>query len=150
MTIVVGYVPTDEGRAALRLAVTEALGRESRLVIVSSRHVDDGTTLSEIRAYDRTVDGVRRALEAEISSELEKSLGESHIAELTYEVQTKVPSDSPSEDLINAAVAADADFLVIGLRRRSAVGKLLLGSNAQRVLLEAPCPVIAVHGRPPS
>ena len=46
--------------------------------------------------------------------------------------------------MINAADTADAEFIVIGLRRRSPVGKLLLGSNAQRVLLDASCPVLAV------
>ena len=47
-------------------------------------------------------------------------------------------------DLIAAAEESDAEFIVIGLRRRTPVGKLILGSNAQRILLEATCPVLAV------
>jgi len=50
----------------------------------------------------------------------------------------------PAEDIIAVAQEVSADFIVIGLRRRSPVGKLILGSNAQRILLEAPCPVLAV------
>ena len=50
----------------------------------------------------------------------------------------------PADDLIRVADDVAADFIVIGLRRRSPVGKLILGSNAQRVLLDSPCPVLAV------
>ena len=53
------------------------------------------------------------------------------------------PQD-PAEDLISVADEESADFIVIGLRRRSPVGKLILGSNAQRILLDASCPVLAV------
>ena len=52
--------------------------------------------------------------------------------------------NDPAEDLISVAQEVSADFIVIGLRRRSPVGKLILGSNAQRILLDASCPVLAV------
>ena len=53
----------------------------------------------------------------------------------------------PAEDLISIAEASDAELIVIGLRRRTPVGKLILGSNAQRILLDAHCPVLAVKVR---
>jgi nucleotide-binding universal stress UspA family protein len=61
----------------------------------------------------------------------------------TYEIRTAGAQDAAAE-LISTAEATAADFIVIGLRRRSPVGKLLLGSNAQRILLDAACPVLAV------
>jgi nucleotide-binding universal stress UspA family protein len=61
-----------------------------------------------------------------------------------YEIQATSDSLDPAEELIAAATTSDAEFIVIGLRKRSPVGKLLLGSNAQRVLLDAACPVLAV------
>ena len=53
-------------------------------------------------------------------------------------------ASSPPRTCIGIAETADADLIVIGLRRRSPVGKLILGSNAQRILLDAHCPVLAV------
>ncbi|MDQ3095431.1 MAG: universal stress protein, partial [Actinomycetota bacterium] len=65
-------------------------------------------------------------------------------AGVEHEIRQLVRGLDPAEDLMNVAAEVGADVIVIGLRRRSPVGKLILGSNAQRILLDAPCPVLAV------
>ena len=61
-----------------------------------------------------------------------------------FTLRQTVRGFEPAEDLVAVAEEHSADLLVIGLRRRSPVGKLILGSQAQRVLLDAPCAVLAV------
>ena len=128
-TIVVGYVPKPEGHAALRRAAEEARLRDARLVVVNShrggREFDSGDALES-----------QEDLEA-IRSELRE-------AGVEHEVRQLVRGMDPADDLVNVAAEVSAEFIVIGLRRRSPVGKLILGSTAQRVLLDAPCPVLAV------
>ena len=77
-------------------------------------------------------------------AEVDELTGELDATGIPYEVKQAPDALDPAEELINAANMAEAEFIVIGLRRRSPVGKLLLGSNAQRVLLDASCPVLAV------
>ncbi|WP_129668249.1 universal stress protein [Phytoactinopolyspora endophytica] len=125
--IVVGYVPKPEGRAALRRAAEEAKLRGVRLVVVHSEHTGAGADGPE--QPNAELDLVR------------KQLGD---AGIDAEVRPSAPDVDVAEDLIAAAENSGADFIVIGLRRRSPVGKLILGSNAQRILLDAPCPVLAV------
>jgi nucleotide-binding universal stress UspA family protein len=128
-TIVVGYVPKAEGRAALRRAAEEARLRNARLVVVNSHRGG--------REFDRD-DAVET--EAQLS-EVREQLDE---AGVEHEIRQLVRGMDPAEDLITVAGEVGAEFIVIGLRRRTPVGKLILGSNAQRVLLDAPCPVLAV------
>jgi len=128
-TIVVGYVPKAEGRAALRRAAEEAQLRNLRLVVVNSHRGG--------RDYDREDALASESQMDEVRHELEQSGVE-------HEVRQLVRGLDPAEDLVNVAQETNAEFIVIGLRRRSPVGKLILGSNAQRVLLDAPCPVLAV------
>ena len=131
MTIVVGFVPTKEGRAALARSVEEAKTRRSRLVVINSnrggRDFDDETS---------------QAAEAELQRVKDELSGDG----LELEVRQLVRGNEPAEDLISGANETDADLIVIGLRRRTPVGKLILGSNAQRILLDAPCAVLAVKG----
>jgi nucleotide-binding universal stress UspA family protein len=128
-TIVVGYVPKAEGRAALRRAAEEARLRRARLIVInSSRGGRDFDDEDAIR-YEHELDQVRKQLaDAEVESE----------------IRQLVRGKDAADDLIAVAEETSAEFIVIGLRRRSPVGKLILGSNAQRILLDAPCPVLAV------
>jgi nucleotide-binding universal stress UspA family protein len=129
VAIVVGYVPTKEGRAALRRAADESLLRKSKLIVINSQRGG--------RDYD--------GAEAErFETELNRIQGELDEVGIEHEVRQLVRGNEPAEDLIAVAEEEAADFIVIGLRRRTPVGKLILGSNAQRILLDASCPVLAV------
>jgi nucleotide-binding universal stress UspA family protein len=128
-TIVVGYVPKPEGRAALRRAVDEALLRRTKLVVVNSaKGGPDFGGDDQIRTDQEL---------AEVRSHLDE-----HGVE--FEVRQLVRGMEVAEDLVAVAEESGAEMIVIGLRRRSPVGKLILGSNAQSILLDAPCPVLAV------
>jgi nucleotide-binding universal stress UspA family protein len=131
VTIVVGFVPTKEGRAALARAVEEASLRRSKLVVINSNRGG--------RDYD---DDTSQAAEAELQRVTDELSG----VGLELEVRQLVRGNEPAEDLISVANDTDAELIVIGLRRRTPVGKLILGSNAQRILLDAPCAVLAVKG----
>lgn len=125
MAVIVGYLATPEGEAALEAGIVEARRREARIVVVISRRSrhDDHT---EVEAM---LDALRDRLDE---------------AEVAYEVRLLGRGNDVATDLIGAAEEFAAELIVIGLRRRSPVGKLILGSNAQRILLDAPCPVLAV------
>ena len=128
-TVVVGYVPKPEGEAALAAGINEAKLRGSTLVVVNSHRGGQEFDGVKARAADDDM--------ASVKAQLEESGVE-------HEIRQLVRGFEPAEDLISLAEASGAELLVIGLRRRSPVGKLILGSNAQRVLLDAPCPVLAV------
>lgn len=129
MKIVVGYIKTDEGRAALDRAIEEARLRSATLVVVHSMRGSERDEIEQLATY-------REEFEA-----LERELKE---AGISYELRELVRGKPAGEDLVDFATEEGADLIVIGLRRRSPVGKLVLGSNAQDILLGADCPVLAV------
>ncbi|QCB93417.1 universal stress protein [Cellulomonas shaoxiangyii] len=129
MGIVVGYLATPEGRAALDAAVDESRLRSTPVVVVASVRPD---APAEGRAA--TAEALDRAREELVG------LGVQHEVRL-------LDGGDVADDLITTAEQVDAQLIVLGLRRRSPVGKLILGANAQRVLFDAPCPVLTVKPR---
>jgi nucleotide-binding universal stress UspA family protein len=129
-SIVVGYVPTPEGNAALDYAIAEARNSGNRLVVINS---SKGDALVDNRYADEAeMDGIDERL---------KSEGVDHV------ILHPVRGHDATTEVLDAAEKHQAQMIVIGLRRRSPVGKLFLGSTAQRILLEADCPVMAVKAR---
>ena len=129
MKIVVGYIRTDEGQAALDRAVEEARLRDGQVVVVHSMRGGARDEAEQMIAYREELEQVEARLEG---------LGVAH------EIRELVRGNPAGEDLAAFAAEEGADLIVIGLRRRTPVGKLVLGSNAQDVLLQADCPVLAV------
>lgn len=127
MTIVLAYLPTAAGSAALDATLAEARRRGSGVVVVSVLRPageSEGPFSDE-----QSLDAVRDRLRS---------------AGVESEVRQVAATEDPAEAILAAATETDAELVVIGLRRRSPVGKLLLGSTAQDVLLRAGCPVLAV------
>jgi len=129
-TVVVGFVPKPEGEAAVRAASTWAQDHDARVVVVTALRHDEtdpawiAKTRDELAAARVRLDaaGVDYTVhESEIDGELDAA-----------------------DDLVQVARDQAADFIVIGIRRRTATGKLILGSQAQRIMLDAPCPVLVV------
>ena len=51
---------------------------------------------------------------------------------------------TPGEDIVEFAADRKVDEIIIGIEKKSKVGKLLFGSNAQYIILESSCPVVSV------
>ena len=126
MTIVVGYSADPYGRAALEHGIAEAKLRGTSLRVVNSS------------AGDAYVDA-RFAQPTEVH-DIEERLANCGVE---FELTQPVGVDA-AEELLTTMERGDSDLLVIGIRHRNPVGKLLLGSVSQRLLLECQKPVLAV------
>ena len=127
MEIVVGYIPTPEGLAAVEYATRVAERESARVTIVNTgMHGNDNDP------------SFADATELDAISERLQGRG------VTHDVRQPVQIDVPAEEILRVAEEVGADLIVIGLRRRSLVGKLFLGSTSQQIIIDAECPVVTV------
>ncbi len=131
-SIVVGFIDTPQGRAAIDQAIAESRLRDAPLVIVHS--MMGGNRESE-EEYVAAADALEK---------LQQRLTDEGV---DFSVHEYVRGQKPAEDLVQAAEEFDAELIVIGIRRRSATGKVLLGSNALDILHDSPVPVLCVKAK---
>jgi nucleotide-binding universal stress UspA family protein len=126
MTVVIGYIPNAYGEAALDAGIEEARRRGTGILVVNASKGDSLADPKYVGESDW--------------ADLGDRLGE---LDIPHDVRQSIGADV-ADELLDAVREIDAEVVVIGIRHRTAVGKMLMGSVAQRVLLEAPCPVLAV------
>jgi hypothetical protein len=119
MTVLVAYADTPEGRAALRHGETIA-AREGRDLLAFDL---DGSTRAADRRTDPPVPGT--------SARWYTRAADSHNA---------------AAELVDLSDELGVDLIIVGVRRRTPIGKLVLGSNAQQIIIDAHVPVLAVKG----
>ena len=129
MKILVGYDYSTVTQDVLALAKQQAQAFKAEVHLL--RSLEQGPELSReaIQQAEQNLDHVKR-----------------EFATLTLACDTHVVVSalSAGEDIVQFAEQNSIDLIVIGVRRRSQVGKLLFGSNAQLIILTAPCPVLTV------
>ena len=129
MKILVGYDESNSAKDALKLAKDHAMALDAKVDVVTSM----------VGAKNNQYDDVRQA---ELGLEYAKALLEED--SIDCETHLLIRGLSPGEDLVQFAEDNQINEIIVGVRRRSKVGKLLMGSTAQHVILNAPCPVVTI------
>jgi nucleotide-binding universal stress UspA family protein len=127
--IIVGYDGSNTGRAALVLAKEHAQAFDGSIYVVASLIGGDDTHVDDIKHAEDNLAYAQTFFEQD---------------DIPCETHLLIRGLNPGEDIVQFAKDISADQIVVGVRRRSKVGKLMFGSTAQLVILEAPCPVVTV------
>lgn len=129
MRLLVGYEASRVADEALKLAHKHAKAFGADVYVVTSLEQSPTLKKEDIDKAESRLEKVQK-----------KFTGD----DIACEIHASVSYQSAGEDLVNFAKEQDIDAIFIGVRRRSKVGKLVFGSTAQYVILEAPCPVVSV------
>lgn len=129
MKTMVCYDGSSTSETAVSLSASFSKAFNSSLIIVTSLFGGSETSVEEINLAEQALEKI-----------------ETHFKDSGLPVETHllIRGTSPGEDLVNFAHEKKVDQIIIGIRRKSKVGKLIFGSTAQQVIIDAPCPVVTV------
>jgi len=129
MKILVGYRGINVGNDLLKIAIKHAKAMSAEVAIVTSLPGGDRTSKEDAIEAETKLEQAREKLSAE---------------GVACQTHLLVRGRTPGEDLISFATEHDVEEIIIGVKSRSKVGKILFGSTAQYVILQATCPVVSV------
>ena len=137
MTVVVCYDGTRPAKKALELIPKYIKDTDTKIYIFSSLEGEQAFSANEKTAI--TADVVSKA---EARLEYAKEFLKSH--NLSAETHLHMQGLDPGEDIVRFADEVKADFIAVGIAKKSRLGKMIFGSTAQYVILKAHCPVVSV------
>lgn len=132
MKVLVGFDGSNTAKDALKLAVAHAKAFGAGVCVVTAftqDHEVKPKEMIQMEEADRQLTEIKRRFDE---------------ADIPCAVHLLVNDLPPGETLVQFARENKIDEIIIGIKRRSRVGKLLFGSTAQFIILEAPCPVVTV------
>lgn len=129
MKIMVAYNSSNAAKEVLKLAKEHAKAFAAKIFVVTSLTQSGVLKLEDIQEVEIGLENLKVALKKD---------------GIECETHAVVSSLPPGESLLQFSKENEIDEILIGVRKRSRTGKLLFGSNAQHIILNAPCPVVAV------
>jgi nucleotide-binding universal stress UspA family protein len=129
MKILVGYDGSNSAKEAIQVARKHARAFGATVDVVTSMFKGTEDEQEDIRKAEKGL---------EYAESVFKSDG------VDCRTHLLIRGLGPGEDLVQFAREQGAEEVVIGVKRRSKVGKLMFGSTAQFVILNAECPVVSV------
>jgi nucleotide-binding universal stress UspA family protein len=129
MKILIGYDGRDIENNVLSIALKHAKAFGADVDVLTSLEEGTESDIKDISSAEKRLEKVKEYFEK---------------AKISCRTHLMIRGVTPGEDLVSFAKDNKTDEIIIGVKRRSKVGKLLFGSTAQYVILEAPCPVLTV------
>ncbi len=129
MKMMVGYDGSNSSKEALRVAKMHANAFNAKVHVVHSMESGTDSQRENIKAMEKALEWAKSYFEKE---------------NIPCDTHLLIRGLAPGEDLVVFAKEKTIDAVFVGIKRRSRVGKILMGSNAQYIILNAPCPVISV------
>ncbi len=131
MKVVVGYDGSNVAKDAMRLAFERAKMYNAEIEIIRSVVQSHSLKYEEIRRYEQSLENDVKAICGDL--------------DVSYNTHLLVTHQTSGEAIVEFAVDHKIDEIIIGVQRRSKVDKLVFGSTAQYVILNAPCPVLSIR-----
>jgi nucleotide-binding universal stress UspA family protein len=131
MTIAVAH----QASSATRTIALHEAAREAQL---------RGTDLAVLHVVESLDRDIEDAYQHSVKDEVEAAFSEVGVSGVPWQLHLATAQEDVAETILDLSKKAEADLLVIGARRRSPVGKFLLGSVTQTLILDAEVPVLVV------
>jgi nucleotide-binding universal stress UspA family protein len=126
MKILVAYDGSKLCKDALTLGKQHAVANKGEVIAITSLYVHDSFEIKE----------------AENAMVEAKQIFDDGAVPFTTEIS--VAGMNAGEDIVRFAGEQKVDEIIVGVKKRSKVGKVLFGSTLQYVVLNAPCPVVTI------